>query len=247
VSSISALARADSVTIDPHKLGYVPYPAGALLLQDKRSRELVSLEPPYLMPTENAGVVEERFLGRWILEGSKPGAAAAAVWLSHRVVPLDERGYGLLIAKTIDGAHKLHEELASDTLPPFATVRFPLPDLNIVNWVMTHPTLTDLASLNAFNERIYVALSPSAGDPPYFITRTRLTSPSHDGAVEGLMDPLGIGRDEWQREGLVVLRVTVMDPFFGENTPMPDHLHGFIKALRATAERVLIPPATPAR
>ena len=34
----------------------------------------------------------ERFLGRYIFEGSKPGAARGGVWLSHKVLPLDERG-----------------------------------------------------------------------------------------------------------------------------------------------------------
>jgi glutamate/tyrosine decarboxylase-like PLP-dependent enzyme len=238
LASMTALARADSVTIDPHKLGYVPYPAGALLLRDRRSRELVALEPPYLKPTEDAEAVEERFLGRWILEGSKPGAAAAAVWLSHRVVPLDERGYGHLIARTIDGAHQLHDALGSESLAPFGVVRFPRPDLNIVNWVMMHPSLVELPGLNAFNEAIYSRLSPAAGDPPYLITRTRLTSPAHDGAVEPLLSSLGVTGEAWQREGLVVLRATVMDPFFAEGAPTPDHLHGFLASLRATAEEV---------
>ena len=33
VTAVEALGRADSVTIDPHKLGYIPYPAGAFLLE----------------------------------------------------------------------------------------------------------------------------------------------------------------------------------------------------------------------
>ena len=32
VSSIAALGQADSVSIDPHKMGYVPYSAGAILV-----------------------------------------------------------------------------------------------------------------------------------------------------------------------------------------------------------------------
>ncbi len=239
VASISALSRADSVTIDPHKLGYVPYPAGALLLQDKRSRELVSLEPPYLKPSEDEASVEERFLGRWILEGSKPGAAAAAVWLSHRVVPLDERGYGLLIGKTIDGAHLLHRELGGAGLHPFHAVRLPTPDLNVVNWVMAHPSVITLEAINRLNEGIYAQLSPAASDAPYFITRTQLTSPSHDGVVVPLLAALGVEHADWVKSGMVVLRVTVMDPFFGEGPPTPDHLHGFIVALRSTATKVL--------
>ena len=104
--SLEALERADSITIDPHKLGYVPYPAGAFLLRDRRARELVAVDPPYLLPTQGLDSTEDLFLGRFIFEGSKPGAAAASVWLSHKVLPLDERGYGYLIERTMVGARR---------------------------------------------------------------------------------------------------------------------------------------------
>ena len=124
-----ALAGADSVTIDPHKLGYVPYPAGAFLLRDRRARELVAIDPPYLVPagTADGGSAADRdlFLGRFILEGSKPGAAAAAVWLSHKVLPLDERGYGYLIERTVVGARRLHAALGSARYDGFDVVAPP--------------------------------------------------------------------------------------------------------------------------
>ena len=101
VQSMVALAGADSVTIDPHKLGYIPYPAGAILLKDRRARELAAVDPPYLAPAGQAKGTEQEYLGRFIFEGSKPGAAAAAVWLSHKVLPLDESGYGFLIGRTV--------------------------------------------------------------------------------------------------------------------------------------------------
>lgn len=42
------LKFADSITIDPHKAGYVPYPAGALCYQDERMRYLLTWTAPYL-------------------------------------------------------------------------------------------------------------------------------------------------------------------------------------------------------
>ena len=72
---MEALAEADSVTLDPHKLGYVPYPAGAFLIRDRRARELVAIDPPYLLPTQGLDSAEDLFLGRFIFEGSKPGAS----------------------------------------------------------------------------------------------------------------------------------------------------------------------------
>ena len=247
VTAIEALAQADSVTIDPHKLGYVPYPAGALLIRDRRARALVSLDPPYLTPPGAGPSQDERFIGRWILEGSKPGAAAASVWLTHRVIPLDERGYGHIIARTVRGAHRLHAALEGNALAPFGALRFPRPDLNIVNWIVTHPSVTDLDSLNALNEGIYARLSPAADDPAYFITRTRIRSPAYDGAVLPLLATLGVSEAMWRRDGLVVLRAVVMDPFFDGGPRMPDHVAGLVTALQAAATEALATGLQPSR
>jgi glutamate/tyrosine decarboxylase-like PLP-dependent enzyme len=242
--SMAALEGADSVTIDPHKLGYVPYPAGAILLRDRRARELVAVDPPYLTPSDERGG-EERFIGRFIFEGSKPGAAAAAVWLSHKVLPLDERGYGFLIGRTVAGARALHAALGGD-VAPFRVVRLPVPDINVVCFVVQHPSLRTLAELDRFNEGVYrqLSLNKPGGDPEYIVTRTRVTSPHYDGAVVPVLDALGtVSYDEWKRDpgGLVVLRATVMDPFLAERKPATDHVAGFVAALRRACEAALGP------
>lgn len=43
-----ALRDADSITVDPHKAGYIPYPAGGLCYRDERMRFLVTWTSPYL-------------------------------------------------------------------------------------------------------------------------------------------------------------------------------------------------------
>lgn len=244
VRAMEALAGTDSVTIDPHKLGYVPYPAGVFLLRDRRARDLVAIDPPYLLPTPGAESSEELFLGRFILEGSKPGASAAAVWLSHQVLPLDERGYGYLIERTVLGARRLHAALTAAELGEFRVVTLPAPDINIVCFVVCRPAHGSLAELNALNEGVYARMSigkPEA-NPEYIVTRTRFQAPMYDGAVDPLLDALGVLRDEWRASGaagLVVLRSTVMDPFLVSPPPAPDHIGGFIGALRRACEGAL--------
>jgi glutamate/tyrosine decarboxylase-like PLP-dependent enzyme len=247
VASLDALKGADSITIDPHKLGYVPYPAGAIVFRDRRSRELVAIDPPYLAPTEGLDASEDLFLGRFIFEGSKPGAAAAAVWMSHKVLPLDERGYGYLISRTMLGARKLHGALRATDFSPFRIVLLPEPDLNIVCYVLHHPSIETLEELNAFNERIYgeMSLSTPGANPDYIITRTRFQSPMYDGAVDPILAELGVCTvDEWRAskaEGLVVLRSTVMDPFAITLPPAPDHVLGLVAALKKVCERAVHP------
>ena len=240
VRAMTALAGADSVTIDPHKLGYVPYPAGAFLLRDRRARDLVAIDPPYLTPptqaTSDAGAGEDLFLGRFIFEGSKPGAAAAAVWLSHKVLPLDERGYGYLVERTVIGARRLHTALGTAQLGDFDVVVLPEPDINIVCFIVRHPQLSTLTGLNALNEAVYARMSHTRDNQPpeYIITRTRLRTPMYDGAIAPILAALGSGTvEEWasDSDGLVVLRSTVMDPFLASPTGGVDHVAGFVAAL----------------
>jgi glutamate/tyrosine decarboxylase-like PLP-dependent enzyme len=238
VDAMSALQHADSVTIDPHKLGYVPYPAGAILFRDRRARELVATDPPYLLPTQGMASSEDLFLGRFILEGSKPGAAAAAVWLSHKVLPLDERGYGYLISRTMLGARKLHRTLREADFAPFRVIVLPEPDINIVCYVLHHPSLQTMHDVNEFNERIYelMSLDRPGATPNYIITRTRFQTPMYDGAVDPILDELGVCTpEEWAdhpEEGLIVLRSTIMDPYSITLPPAPDHIAGFVEELR---------------
>ncbi|HEX6615933.1 MAG TPA: hypothetical protein VF046_06465, partial [Gemmatimonadales bacterium] len=112
----------------------------------------------------------------------------------------------------------------------------PLPDINIVCWLVAHPSLTTLAAVNDFNEGIYRRMSLAGTErPEYIITRTRLRSPMYDGAVDPILAELGVCTpEEWRaggHAGLVVLRSTVMDPFLASTPSGRNHLAGFVAAL----------------
>jgi len=241
VRSVSALEHVDSVSIDPHKLGYTPYPAGVFLLKDRRARELVAVDPPYLAPAaDDPG--DSVFPGRFIFEGSKPGAAAAAAWLNHRTLPLNNTAHGKLIASTVTAAHRLHEKLGQPKLSPFKAIRLPAPDINIVCFLLVHPSLASVAEINSLNESIFKELSPArakAGE--YIISRTRLTSPAYDGAIRPVLNALG--RDaksfwaEHAAEGIVILRTTIMNPF--ADSEQPDYMAGLVAAICEAAARCI--------
>ena len=88
-----ALRFADSITVDPHKAGYIQYPAGALCYRDERMRFLVTWAAPYLSRGSTSSI------GVFGIEGSKPGAAAMATWLSNEIVGLHPGGYGALLSE----------------------------------------------------------------------------------------------------------------------------------------------------
>lgn len=116
-----ALGEADSITVDPHKGGYVPYPAGALCYRDAAWRDAVSLRAPVVFHSQT-----EPTIGIYGVEGSKPGAAAAAVWLAHRVIRPDRSGYGRILGQCMWTSKRLFCRLATLEDPRFAVTPFNL-------------------------------------------------------------------------------------------------------------------------
>ena len=98
-----ALGHADSITIDPHKAGFLPYPAGALCYRNSALRNVVSFTAPVVY---HGGV--DVTVGVYGIEGSKPGAAAAGAYLSHRVLGMDRYGYGQLLGKSIFNSKRFY-------------------------------------------------------------------------------------------------------------------------------------------
>ena len=105
-AAFAALARTDSITVDPHKLGYLPYGAGAFIARDHRPMALLAEAADYVFhgTTADDYLARYRQLGRFIPEGSKSGAAAAAVYVTHKVLPLDHAHFGP--AAAADGARR---------------------------------------------------------------------------------------------------------------------------------------------
>ena len=118
------LGNADSITVDPHKAGYIPYPAGALCYRNSAMRDLVTFKAPYISHGE-----AEPTVGIYGLEGSKPGAAVAAVYLSHKVIRPSKSGYGQIHGKTLLGCKQLYARLLCMAHPEDRFIVVPVPRL----------------------------------------------------------------------------------------------------------------------
>jgi glutamate/tyrosine decarboxylase-like PLP-dependent enzyme len=85
-----ALARigdADSIVIDPHKHGLQPYGCGCVLFRDPGVGRLYKHDSPYTYFSS-----AELHLGEISLECSRPGASAAALWATQKLLPLKKVG-----------------------------------------------------------------------------------------------------------------------------------------------------------
>ncbi|KAF4999003.1 hypothetical protein FGRMN_2802 [Fusarium graminum] len=118
VQDIKAMSKADSITVDPHKAGYIPYPAGSLVYKDGRMRHLVTWSGPYLSQgsAENIGV--------YGVEGSKPGASAMSAWFSHQTIGLNHNGYGKLLGEATFTSARLSAHYATMINKDFICVPF---------------------------------------------------------------------------------------------------------------------------
>lgn len=108
-----AMGDADSITVDPHKLGYVPYPAGIIAFKNGLVTELMTQRARYISDASEGirsidDMVEIRAVGPYILEGSKAGASATSCWLAHKTIPLTVHGHGKIMRTTLLNAKKLY-------------------------------------------------------------------------------------------------------------------------------------------
>jgi tyrosine decarboxylase/aspartate 1-decarboxylase len=118
------LHKVDSIVIDPHKHGLQPYGCGCVLFRDPAVGKLYKHNSPYTYFSS-----KELHLGEISLECSRPGASAAALWATQRLLPLVKGGefaHGLEDCRR--AALDLHQRLEKDAR--FVTA-FP-PELDIV-------------------------------------------------------------------------------------------------------------------
>lgn len=225
-NAYEALGETDTITVDPHKLGYVLYPAGGIAMKDKRMRESIQVFAPYVFPKPKPGE-PDILIGAYILEGSKPGASAAAVWTSHRIMPLNILGYGKLIGETIDGAQALYYGLANAQpcqLSERVSIEvIPLikPDLNIVNYFFNFSGNTNLELINKLTayvtDRILGSL-PESGksmvSKEFIVSSTDLTIEEYGDSPLLFLSEIGISKEEWHRvKAIKVARSVIMSPY----------------------------------
>ena len=231
-AAMAALPRCDSITVDPHKMGYLPYGAGAFVARDQRAMALLVEDADYVFAGDGADddyFTRFRKLGRFILEGSKSGAAAAAVYVTHRVMPLDHENFGRLPGETIRsaGAFLARAERFASDVAALATVRIPFaPDSNIVCLALNPAGNADVAHMNAFMRALYDELRcdpDKAVQAREFYGSMTTLRPDALGAADTRrvfaelgLDAATLSGEDADADRLVILRHTLMNPFLDD-------------------------------
>jgi glutamate/tyrosine decarboxylase-like PLP-dependent enzyme len=186
-----AIARCDSVVVDPHKHGLQPYGCGAVLFRDPAAGRFYAHDSPYTYFTSS-----ELHLGEISLECSRAGAAAAALWLTFRLLPPVPEGLGRVLAACRTAALEWEHLLAGSRRLRL----YQPPELDIVCYFPA--TAPGLAAIDAGAGRM---LAAGMADPARPVFLSTLTVPA---AAFARRHP-GIAAD---RPDARVLRSVLMKP-----------------------------------
>ncbi|PHM49493.1 pyridoxal phosphate-dependent decarboxylase family protein [Xenorhabdus miraniensis] len=222
-NSFKALKEVDSITVDPHKVGFIQYAAGAICMKDKRILDLISSRAAYVFEENNdkanPAVNNRSILGASIMEGSKTGATAASLWAAHRLLPLNISGYGKVIAAGIVTAQRLIDKLANMSPIEAGKHRFevhvmPSPDFHMINFTFKEIGNENLESHNALNKRLYELCSYSTGRAytnDFLTSSTILDYKEYGDTPRHYAERCGFSRSEWDKiRRIFVLRAAVM-------------------------------------
>jgi aromatic-L-amino-acid decarboxylase len=163
---LAALARADSVALDPHKWMFVPVEAGLVIVRDAGAmRSAFSLVPPYLQTDGSAtGVGGLPWLSEYGFQQTR-GFRALKVWMTMQQFGLD--GLKAAIEENIALARYLTDRLRR--APDFGLMA--PTDLSVVCFRFLDPSSSDEESQASLNRRLLERLQ-LGGEA--FLTSTEL-------------------------------------------------------------------------
>jgi len=157
-AAFRALADCDSIVVDPHKHGLQPYGCGCVLFRDPAVGRFYRHDSPYTYFTSDA-----LHLGEISLECSRPGAAAGALWLTLRALPLRaDDGLGPILAACLRAARNWAERIeASDVLELYAP-----PTLDILTFLPRTETPT-VSAVDAASQALFERAMHDPDDPVF--------------------------------------------------------------------------------
>jgi len=261
--AFSAVSEADSITVDPHKLGYVPYAAGAFISRNRGVVDFLTQKAAYVFDLGDADLHESmddklRNLGQYILEGSKPGAAAASVDVTHRVLPLHEKGFGRLLRGTVRGCEYFWDTARAKAEEWKDKVRLTVPfepDTNLVCLAINPNGNDGLASMNAFGRKLFSSMKVDPSRPvqakTFIGSYTSLTRESiSDEQAARILGDLGVDPDTFrarpsdparEADHIFLLRHTLMNPWLTVPVEGADYIERYWEYLSRELVRHMPP------
>lgn len=216
-NAISSISRANSITLDPHKLGYVPYACGAFLTANLDDYCVPPPDVPYVQFRDSLD------RGQHTLEGSRSAAGATATWLTHHCMGLNPEGYGRLLSRTI----KMKQALAQTLAKSVPSIRIaPGGDTNILCFHVAD----DGQRTSQSNKRVLDFCNKMAENThrPIFVGHTTL-GPQYRELIAAMTKEWNAVLDT---SDLNLVRVVMLNPFFDSKEMKVDFFEEFLDRAR---------------
>ncbi|CAG7558667.1 unnamed protein product [Fusarium equiseti] len=230
VEDIKAMAEADSITVDPHKAGYIPYPAGSLV---KPGASAMSA----WFSNQTIGL-NHRGYGKLLGEATFTSARLSAHYATmindsfmivpFNMLPAENQGNRKFLSKSVENQREKIRDLIvtkTDTeifksKEAMKIIRDLGSDTNIncfaINWKDENGVLnTDLEEANYLMKRVVDRLSITSPntDPstiPIYLTSTQFLPEDYGACAHKFMERMGVQKSD---QSLFVIRNVVMSPF----------------------------------
>ncbi len=196
---LKLISKSDSITIDPHKHGLLPYGAGAVLYKDERLRKIILNTAPYTYHQ-----LDKPNIGMFSLEGSRPGAMASACWLTYKVMPPNSAGVGKVVSSCLNQAEYFSRGIEESR----HLKNFNIPDLDICTFYADDPGLTGEV-INEKTLKIYHEFSVENQEAPFILSKFVSPAPVAKRVIKGLEIPKGIN--------FTAMRAVFMKPWGAAN------------------------------
>lgn len=219
--AFAGIARVNSVTLDPHKLGFVPYNCGAFFARSEQEYRSPSFDAPYLL-TGNDGAWQNT------LEGSRAATGAVATWMACKTIGLGPDGYGRILGRDLLGARALEGELAG--MREEISVIEP-GDLNILCFFLARQG----QSLRECNERTLECFRQFQKSPNFSVSKTEFSLSRCGLQLSPILSGKGIEAND---DKVSCIRVVLMNPFFHSKVPAARYEKLFVEELFEIASRI---------
>lgn len=201
------LKEVQSLTLDPHKLAYVPYSCGAFLCKKREDYAAWTMDAPYL---EFGGEIEA---GRFSLEGSRAGTGATATWMMSKAIQFNSEGLGRLLRRTVSYKDELKELLLEHIPNCFVLDQ---EGSNILCFVIGKPG-ESIEQVNQRTLQLYQNFSVihdlQAQDlSEFMLSKTTFRASDYSKLILKIKNQLKL-QEANKAEDLLVLRMCLMNPF----------------------------------
>lgn len=221
--SLQALKSTTSITIDPHKLGYVPYASGAFLCRKSTDYFNHEISAPYV------DFQLHKDLGPYTLEGSRPATGSVAMYMTAKCIGLNEKGYGQILKRTIK-VKELFQTHSKEQQIPICFVETQGTNINGFSLKLKARTLSEMNKETILLQKLI--LSSDGEQKEYYFSKTKLGL-NYKSLIENFCKENNLEMDCCE---LNLMRLTYMNPFIVSKNSNVNYIDDCLRYLKESIQ-----------